>query len=373
MKVLFLTHYCGLYGANISLIRLVNGLKSHGVQGEVLLPAFGGELEARLIKNNIPCSLFKSDLFDDDYLFNRSWIKRWIGLLLLRRQIKSFCPDVIYTNSSVMSVGAWVADSLGIPHVWHIREYREVHLNNLNDNYFCRQLKKSHAIIAVSNDVANHPLYQVGKRIHTIYNGVFLKNEPIRREQTVTGNAVTFCIVGVLTGRHSRLYHKRQDMAIEAFAQVNKSFPDTHLLIAGDGSDEAKTALKRLARDLGVEDRVQFLGYVNDIQSVYEKSDVLLSCAKKEALGNTPIEAMRTGLPVIAYNAGGIVETVVPQSGFLYNDASELLEKMTFFVKHPDKILEMGRNAQKRVAGYTIENYASQIYKILCDVTGERT
>ena len=278
-----------------------------------------------------------------------------------------------------MSVGAWVADSLGIPHVWHIREYREAHLNNLNDNYFCRQLKKSHAIIAVSNDVANHPLYQVGKRIHTIYNGVFLENELIRREQTVTGNAVTFCIVAALTrisdnkGRGSRLYDKRQDMAIEAFAQVNKSFPNTHLLIAGEGGDETKTYLKRLARDLGVEDRVQFLGYVNDIQSVYEKSDVLLSCARKEALGNTPIEAMHAGLPVIAYNAGGIVETVVPQSGFLYNDASELLEKMTFFVKHPDKILEMGRNAQKRVKGYTIENYASQIYKILCDVTGERT
>ena len=92
---------------------------------------------------------------------------------------------------------------------------------------------------------------------------------------------------------------KAHDVSLEALARL----PDAFLWIAGTGPLEAE--LKALARDLGVEARVRFLGWRDDPWALYRAADLCLFPSRVEPLGNVVIQAWAYGLPVVAAAAAG--------------------------------------------------------------------
>lgn len=121
--------------------------------------------------------------------------------------------------------------------------------------------------------------------------------------------------------------YKKIDLAVQAFNKLNK-----HLIIAGEGSD--KNRLEIMADSKNIE----FLGYVSE-----EKYRDLLSNCKafifpgEEDFGLTPIEAMASGRPVIAYNKGGVTETVIEgKTGLFFNEptADSLISTINKFEKN---------------------------------------
>jgi glycosyltransferase involved in cell wall biosynthesis len=92
---------------------------------------------------------------------------------------------------------------------------------------------------------------------------------------------------------------KAHDVSLKALAAL----PDAWLWIAGAGPLEAE--LKALARALGVEGRVRFLGWRDDPQALYRAADLCLFPSRREPLGNVVIQAWCYGLPVIAAAAEG--------------------------------------------------------------------
>lgn len=104
----------------------------------------------------------------------------------------------------------------------------------------------------------------------------------------------------------SRLIHKNAvDTMIEALALLPAHI---HFIILGTGPDEAK--LRALAASLNVEARTRFVGYVNhtDMPAYLAASDIFIRASRTEGMGNSFIEAMAAGLPVIATQAGGIAD-----------------------------------------------------------------
>jgi glycosyltransferase involved in cell wall biosynthesis len=85
---------------------------------------------------------------------------------------------------------------------------------------------------------------------------------------------------------------------------------DWRLWFAGEGPERA--ACERLAAQLGLEDRVRFLGYQPDPGPYYRAADVAVHASREEALSNFMIEAQSHGLPAVAYRALGIRECFVP-------------------------------------------------------------
>ncbi len=385
MKILFVTHCDDLYGANLSMVRLVNELKNYGVQSTIILPEERSDLVNKLIDSDIHYlpSKYYTRRFTayNSKVQKKDFIKYYLEFFQVRKVVRNIAPDIIYTNSSILVAPARIAYSLNIPHVWHIREFRDMHYPDTNthrdvdakNELFQKWLKKSDLILAVSKSVAVHPLYNVGKKIHTIYNGYFSENDVnLYRENVIKDNTVIFCIVGALSmdKKGGYYYNKGQSIALNAFSKVNKIFPNTRLLIVGSGS--GREYLENLADDLGIKESIKFLGYTEDVQSVYQRSNVLLSCSEKEAFGGVIVEAMQNSIPVIGHNTGGVPEIVKPNTGFLYSDLSELIEYMIFFVKNPDKIINFGKNARKRVIkDFTIERYSSQVYSLLTQVVNK--
>src|SRR5262249_58667359 len=95
---------------------------------------------------------------------------------------------------------------------------------------------------------------------------------------------------------------------LRAFAQARRRVPSLELDIAGRGPLEP--ALRALAKELGVEDGVRFLGYVTPVQRAIENATAVVVPSMGEGFGMVALEAMERSRPVIAAEIGGLGELV---------------------------------------------------------------
>ncbi|MDO7905037.1 N-acetyl-alpha-D-glucosaminyl L-malate synthase BshA [Paenibacillus sp. JX-17] len=108
---------------------------------------------------------------------------------------------------------------------------------------------------------------------------------------------------------------KRVSDVIDVFHKVNQKVP-SRLLLVGEGPDLPKIQWK--ISELGLEDRVHFLGKQDEIAQVISMADVLLLPSEKESFGLVALEAMACGVPTIGSMAGGIPELVIHgETGYL--------------------------------------------------------
>jgi len=159
----------------------------------------------------------------------------------------------------------------------------------------------------------------------------------------------------------SRLVHKN---AVDIVIRALKLLPDTvRFLIYGTGPDEKK--LKMLAKNLGVEGRVLFNGYIehSELPQIFSTCDIFIRPSRSEGMGNSFIEAMAAGLPVIATQEGGIADFLFdaklnpdkPTTGWAVDRDSpeQIAEAVQDILAHPDQITRVTANAKKLVS----ENY----------------
>ncbi len=126
--------------------------------------------------------------------------------------------------------------------------------------------------------------------------------------------------------------NKGFDTAIEALAQV----PGAYLWIAGSGPEDA--ALKRLAEQFGVGDRVRFLGWRDDVPALLAAADIFVCSSRHEPLGSITPEAWLHGVPVVACDSQGpgyLIEH--GETGLLspINDAAGLAASIQAVIDHP--------------------------------------
>jgi glycosyltransferase involved in cell wall biosynthesis len=158
----------------------------------------------------------------------------------------------------------------------------------------------------------------------------------------------------------SRLYdYKRIDWAIEACIENDK-----HLVIVGDGPD--KKYLKKLANGSPL---VHFLGFLEndrEVRMLYRQADALLFCGVED-FGLVPIEAMAQGTPILAYNEGGVTETVSEgTTGEFFKDQKQLSYILNHFNKrmyNPEEIIQRASGYTEKAFLSNLDNYFAQIYE----------
>lgn len=375
MRVAFLSHYSSLYGANRSLLNLIEGLKQFDVKSFVLCPQ-EGQLTQALEERKVPFFTFPfRNWLRTPGVRDKIKIPARVGLNLatlplLALQVKKFKPDIIYTNSSVISQGALIAEILRKPHVWHVREfgwldYQCKHI--FGEKVFKYWLNRADAVIAISNAVKEVVLNGVHAKTYVIYNGVIsrIESDAIKR-QILSSSGLSknykFAIVGAVSA------NKGQEQAIRALAHLKTHFPNTRLLVVGSGGASYFEFLQQLSVTLGVQEQVEFWGYVSNPFDAYLKANAVLMCSRYEAMGRVTAEAMAAARPVIGYNSTGTAELIEDGvTGLLYSgDYKDLAHCMKRFIENPKLAQELGINGwEKARREFTIELYAKRVYEVL--------
>jgi glycosyltransferase involved in cell wall biosynthesis len=207
--------------------------------------------------------------------------------------------------------------------------------------------------VAIAEEVARtfETLYNYPNPI-LIPNGVSIDafspdrevRQRVRRELEVEPQTLVF----VHVGRFAVV--KNHEMLVAAFAQLVGQQPlPTELWLVGDG--ELREAVQHQVRALGIESRVRFLGVRSDIPDLLRAADVFVFPSRWEGNPLSVMEAMATGLPVIATAVGGVPELVEDGvSGILIpnEDRDALVAAMQRMVEQPDLRVQMGQAARCR-------------------------
>ena len=373
VKLVFFTHGGILYGANLSMIDLIVGLRARGVDCMVV-HAQHGPIEERLRKLEIPsaCIPFENCVH---WKSGKPWWhpRRWISeaanwsraiqkelfnvrqLSKLADAARKFGASLAVSNASGTVIGLDVAKRLGIPHIWHIREFGDLDWDYSPDFGFARrrrQMQESAKVVCVSQAVADHFRRQCGisggNNVVAMHDSIASKDELTERAKVANSSqsrsgAFTFAITGFV--KHS----KGQFDAVSALAKLVEHGFDARLVVAGQGATEE---LKDHAQALGVIDRVDIRGHVTDLSEVYRQSDCGLMCSKAEGFGRVTAEFMSWGKPVVGRNSGATPEIVEHEvNGLLYNgEIEDLARCMERILGDKDLAQRLGRKALETAA-----------------------
>jgi glycosyltransferase involved in cell wall biosynthesis len=381
-RITFLTHYTELYGANLSLLNLIDGLNGYGYRSHVIAPE-DGDLLVELKRRGVPAARLPFEWWVSTQPSVTGSVERYQRNLqnveAIQKQIAHWHTGIVYSNSSVFNIGAMAARALGLPHVWHLREYgdRDYDLHpDFGHLIHRREFESANAINFVSNALRR---YFLGDSPPThsevIYNGVAraAKFDELRKASaTLTNRTQPFTFVLVGRFRES----KGQAIAIRAFAKVAERVPNVRLLLVGGAGGTGDQAYfdgcRTLTDELKVVDRVEFWGYIRDPERAFLAADVALMCSRNEAMGRVTAEAMAACRPVIGYDSGGTSELIDHgRTGLLYRgEADALAGCMIRYAAAPEEAKQNGDAAwQTARERHTTEAYAERIHAVLSRIT----
>lgn len=312
-------------------IQLLSFLQTYGLKNYVICKP-GGSLGRDIEEQDIPVYHYRPPIS------NFSGLSSGLGKLF--RYLE---PDIIHTRlSSAALHGGYWGSKYGFPVVSTVDKYAKI-----------KYYKRADMVAPVSYHLASW-LEKKGfpsDKINVIPNSLCVSEysrdigirKAIRKKFDIADNEKVILGAGRFVG------WKGFDLLLEAFASVCEK--GTKLWIAGSGPEEKK--LQEKAEVLHLQDKVKFWGFVKDIRPLLWGGDLfVLPSREPEPFGLILLEAMASGLPVIATAAGGPLDMVTEKNGWLVKlgDVLSLSSALQDAVSCPslgDKGLSAGSDAMK--------------------------
>lgn len=374
MKVLYILHNKSIDGSLLSFMNMVEQLVQNDIKICIVCPQELKSIKMFVNRMNAINSVIYTATIYTSAIKRRSgiggiyqWLKdlRWMFYykIISRREIyaivKNENPDIIHTNVSIIEEGSVVAKSLGIPHVWHMREY-------ITKDYglwiypsfkrYCTMIKSSY-VITITKDLQRHFGLIDNGMAQTIYNGVTSHNDVAL---LMPKQNYFLCASRVSP-------EKRIDMAIKAFSIFYKTHSEYRLMIAGEGDERYVSELKQLSTACGCSDSVIFLGFKTNIRELMSQAKALIVASSNEGFGRMTAEAAFYGCIIIGHNTAGTKEIIDNVGGLPYiGDESQLCERMCQVATMPaSEYLQRARNAQHKAQhSYSNESNAENVYSL---------
>ena len=239
---------------------------------------------------------------------------------------------------------------------------------------------RTDAAVAVSEAmraIATRDYGMPPERVRVLYNGVladrFLSVAPearrrIRQEQRIAADAPVIGFLGRIEPG------KGLGPLLRALPAVLARCPDAVLLVVGDGPTREDNA--RLAKQLRVDAAVRFTGHRDDVPELLAAMDVMAAPAiAAEGLGYSVLEAMCSGLPVVASRCGGPAECVVHgETGLLVpvGDVPALAEALVTILRDPRLREGFGQAARQRSAAFSVASHVDDLQAMYREVMAAR-
>lgn len=214
------------------------------------------------------------------------------------------------------------------------------------------------------------------QKIYTMYNGINMNSDPwvIVKEDFLKRYKVDYK-GKYLVGQVARLDGvKNIKMTIRAAQKLSETRRDVLFLIAGDG--EELNDLKKLAKELKVEDMIVFLGFVKENMSFFNAIDLNILTSLSESFPYVILEASKMKKATIATNVGGINELIRDGvDGYLIdsNDYNSLAKHIGYLANNKVKSIEMGNSIYNRVKeSFSTESMAITQIEIYNNILSRR-
>lgn len=259
-------------------------------------------------------------------------------VLRLAKVLKGLHPHVVHTRNWAGTDGILASRLAGISSIVH-SEHGFGGENPVGENKkririyrLLSHFVKEYICVSKPLEAWLKEVVRVHKQVNQIYNGVDIEcykpgfDGSLRQELGIRSQSF---VIGIIASLYPIKDHAT---LIRAFNKLRQSEPNAYLLIVGDG--EERDRLKGLAKE-----GVLFLGNRNDIPRILHTLDVFVLCSLNEGISNTILEAMATGLPVIASNVGGNPDLISDGiNGWLFPAGSveTLADLMNAYIHSPD-------------------------------------
>lgn len=344
MNILFVDLETEWRGGQNQALLLLKGLQARGHSAE-LIAVRGSALSERAAASGIAVN---------DVARGMSRVSAAIKILALTRN-RSF--DALHSNEPRAVTAVWLARvHRRIPFLIA----RRVGYRLGKSRMALSRYRAATRIVAISNWVAAQLVASGAPKdkLVVIYEGIEIPSPPssesriaARKRWNIPDTTALLGSVGVL------LPDKGHELLIRALTQLRSGFSDRRLLLAGDGP--CRNDLERLAKELGVDDRVIFAGFVKDIAAVYPALDVFLFPSFFEGLGTSLLSAMSYGIPSVAFSCCAFGEIIEDgKSGFLVpqGNVEAIVKAVTSLLRDRQLSQRVGEAGRARI----IEKFSSE-------------
>lgn len=388
MTIVFVTHYSGYYGANKSLLTVMCQLRErYGIKPLVLLPS-KGPVCAELEEVGIPYVVRHYYWWVNDNHGLFQWLlnkrKQWrnqlkIGglcdsVLTLSQERYGENPALVYTNSVCVNVGIFMAERLGVSHVWQFRESLSQFSLSLSLSLALSlklwEKKVNRRYVLISDYMMNYYRpYLPAERMTCIYNGVSIPPKAERETKNTQIGRLKVAIVGVVCQQ------KNQLELLQAQSILHEQGIEIDTYIIGTNKKEYLQQVEAYVQEHELSQYVHIMGHQDDVFAVLKAMNLGVVSATDEAFGRTTIEFMLMKMPVVVSNSGANAELIRDgQDGYIYasGEADALAEAIKRYVDQPELLQVQGESArQYAMDNFSAEKNAEAIYKVINEVMNE--
>lgn len=342
--VVHVIHRLDVGGLENGLVNLVNRMSPQRYRHVILcLAGFGATFRQRIARDEVEVVSLDKKPGKDVGVYARFW-----------RQMRRLRPAVVHSRNLGTIDMQWVAAAAGVrhrvhgEHGWDASDPLGQSTRSLRIRRACRPM--IHRYVPMSRDISHwleRSVYVAPTRLRQIYNGVDTETfRPLSRLPATlaseSADAATARDRPLIVGTVGRLDPiKNQESLLRALRSICDNHPSlgrrVKLVIVGDGP--LRGNLESASQSLGLADRVAFTGARSDTPEQFRAMDLFVLPSLNEGISNTILEAMATGLPVVAARVGGNPEVVEDGiTGTLYDaDAGSGLEAAVMhYLSRPD-------------------------------------
>jgi len=373
-------------GSALSGLTIADGLRQAGWNTHVTF-AYPGPME----------QVYRESGHETSVVPHNNWLRRshparfMKDVLAERRKAREFeklyartKPDLVYVNTAVSLASALAARRGAIPTIWHLRELfndvgGEMRAPVPARRYISRTIRGlATSVVANSGIVASNMLGEgYARRAEVIFNcasdeffDCCLERSAARARFGLPQEASIIGVPGTLRPV------KGHSFFLQALRRLVLSSREVVAAITGDGEPAYVEELNKQVKAFCLQDRVRMLGVVQDMPAFYRACDLVCVPSRSESFGRVVIEAMATGVPVVATAVGAIPDIVEDNiSGKLtkFADTYSLVGALHALVKDPAsrKSLSQGARAQAR-RRFRTEVHQDAIQKMIRSTVNDR-
>lgn len=344
LRILHVQHSLEPGGMENGVVNVATALQPRGFEFHVACLSKGGDFAERLPDPSLVYALGKTEGFSAPTVFR------------LRRLIRRLDPDVVHSHNLGALIYSACSTFFGLtrPILHGEHGAPDDGPDAERRNHQRRRLfKAARRVHTVSHSLLNY-FRETGfpdSKLVALVNGVDTNRfhpgdrRKARLELSVPVEAPVLLIVGRL------IASKQHQLLFRALEEVVEAYPETMLLVVGDGGRDRET-IREAARSSRVGAHIRMEGFKPDPRPYYRAADLLVAPSRVEGLSNVVLEAMACGLPALLHDACGnreVIDQGVDGVVAGLSSVESLAESIKSLLRDPESLRDYGRRAHRKV------------------------